>query len=45
MIKEDFDFTHKDFRKFLREDKQKNSTSLNSLIKVCRGFSADLDKK
>ena len=34
MIKEEFDIIHKDFRKFLREVKLKNSTSLNSLIKA-----------
>ena len=34
MIKEEFDIVHKDFRKFLREDKQKNTISLNSLIKA-----------
>ena len=34
MIKEEFDIIHKDFRKFLREVKLKNTTSLNSLIKA-----------
>lgn len=32
MIKEEFDIAHKNFRKFLRENKRKNSTSLYSLI-------------
>lgn len=34
MEKEEFSIVHKDFRKFLREIKRKNTTSLNSLVKA-----------
>ena len=33
MVKEEYDLAHKNFRKFLREDKHKNTTSINPLIK------------